>query len=290
MRSEQEIIDLILSVAKKDKRIRAVWMSGSRTNPNVPQDPFRDYDLVYLVTDMQSFIDDPNWIDVFGERIMMQTPETSVLYPPELDGRFPYLMLFTDGNRIDLTLICLEEGKKYCQEDKLTVIILDKDDILPSIPSPTDKDYWVKTPSAHLFSDCCNEFWWVSTYVAKGLWRQEMIYAYDHLNIVRSMLIKMLEWRIGIERNFSLSIGKNGKYLKRYLNKETWESLLSTYPNGDEAHVWNALFLMTEVFEQVAVEVAEELQFNYPLEEWRKVKQYLHHVRTLPLNVTAMYE
>lgn len=54
MRTEQEIIDLVLKVAREDSRVRAVGMNGSRTNPNVPKDPFRDYDIVYVVTDMQS--------------------------------------------------------------------------------------------------------------------------------------------------------------------------------------------------------------------------------------------
>ncbi|MDI5791189.1 aminoglycoside 6-adenylyltransferase [Bacillus licheniformis] len=40
MRTEQEIIDLVLKVAREDSRVRAVGMNGSRTNPNVPKDPF----------------------------------------------------------------------------------------------------------------------------------------------------------------------------------------------------------------------------------------------------------
>ena len=289
MRSEQEMLDLVLKVAKEDNRVRAVGMNGSRTNPNVPKDAFRDYDIVYLVTDMQSFIDDPKWINVFGERIIMQTPENMAMFPPELGGRFSYLMLFTDGNRIDLILTPIEEKDQYCYEDGLTVILLDKDGSMPTISPPTDKEYWVKKPSADYFADCCNEFWWVSTYVAKGLWRQEIVYACDHLHLVRSMLLKMMEWKVGIETNFSLSIGKNGKYLKRYVDEETWMKLMMTYPSGDYEHVWNALFIMTDLFEQIAVEVANDLHDKYPHEQAKRVKQYLTHVRSLPPDATKIY-
>ena len=51
MRSEQEMFDLILNTAREDKRIRAVYMNGSRTNPNAPKDIFQDYDIVYVVRD-----------------------------------------------------------------------------------------------------------------------------------------------------------------------------------------------------------------------------------------------
>ncbi len=42
MRTEQEMYDLILKVAKEDERIRAVYIDGSRTNPNAPRDIFQD--------------------------------------------------------------------------------------------------------------------------------------------------------------------------------------------------------------------------------------------------------
>ncbi|MFE4573434.1 aminoglycoside 6-adenylyltransferase [Paenibacillus chitinolyticus] len=281
MRSEQEMFDLIVKVAENDTRIRAVGLNGSRTNPNVSKDIFRDYDIVYLVTDVESFRNDPDWVNVFGERMIMQTPDDMALFPIEPGNRFAYLMLFTDGNRIDLTLIPLEEKEMYSREDKLTVILLDKDNDLPALPPPTDEDYWVQRPDAQRFADCCNEFWWVSTYVAKGLWRQEILYAIDHVNLVRAMLLKMMEWKVGMDTGFSLSIGKNGKFLKRYLDEESWNKLLSTYENGDYEQVWNALYVTGELFEPIALQVAAEFGYTYPAEEAEKIKPYLRRVQFL---------
>jgi aminoglycoside 6-adenylyltransferase len=290
MRSEKEMMDMILNVAMEDIRIRAVGMNGSRTNPNAPKDPFQDYDIVYLVSDMQSFINDTNWIDVFGERLIMQTPENMALFPPELGGRFSYLMLFNDGNRIDLILAPIEEKENYCMEDKLTIILLDKDNVLPNISAPTDAPYWVKQPSAACFADCCNEFWWVSTYVAKGLWRKEMLYAQAHLNMVREMLIQMLEWRVGIDTNFSVSIGKLGKYLDTFLPVSSWNKLLQTYADGSYGGVWNALFTMCELFRETAMFVADMLDFQYsPEEQEQEIMAYLKHVRDLPADATEIY-
>lgn len=156
MRSEQEMINLILDVAKRDDRIRVVLMNGSRCNPNVPRDIFQDYDIVYLVTEMDSFLADRSWIDVFGERIIMQMPEDMSMFPPDLGGNFSYLMLFTDGNRIDLTLEPLKGEGIYRIKDKLTIVLLDKDNRIQEIPVPTDEDYRVKPPSEAFFNDCWN--------------------------------------------------------------------------------------------------------------------------------------
>lgn len=291
MRTETQMMEMILSYAQQDERIRAVTLEGSRTNPNVPKDIFQDYDISFLVTEMSSFIEDPNWIDRFGDRIIMQKPEVMELFPPGLGNRFSYLMQFADGNRIDLTLIPLEEKDDYCKEDKLLVILLDKDNCLPSIPAPTDEDYWVKRPSAAMFADCCNEFWWVSTYVAKGLWRSEILYAQEHLNkYVRPMLHKMLEWQIGFETDFSVSVGKCGKYLENFLPEQRWQALLATFANGTYEDVWRALFAMGELFSKTAQEVASFLQVAYSHEEAERVTAYLRRVQQLPANAVDFPE
>lgn len=75
MRSEQEMMDLILNTAQKDERIRAVYMNGSRTNSNSPKDIFQDYDIVYVVKETDSFIKDEKWINQFGDLLMMQEPD-----------------------------------------------------------------------------------------------------------------------------------------------------------------------------------------------------------------------
>lgn len=40
MRTEKEMFDLILGVANRDNRVRAVYINGSRANPNVKNDIF----------------------------------------------------------------------------------------------------------------------------------------------------------------------------------------------------------------------------------------------------------
>ena len=56
MRTEKEMFDLLISIAQSDERIRAVYLNGSRTNPNVPKDIFQDYDVVYVVTETKPFM------------------------------------------------------------------------------------------------------------------------------------------------------------------------------------------------------------------------------------------
>lgn len=282
MRTEEEMLQLILSVAQQDERIRVVAMNGSRTNLQVPKDFLQDYDVVFIVTELESFLSDGTWVDVFGERIIMQMPDAMAMFSPEPRGRFAYLMLFVDGNRIDLTLIPLGQAEDYAKEDSLTVLLLDKDNRMPSLPPPTDKDYWIKPPSEEFFSDCCNEFWWVSTYVAKGLWRKEITYAKSHLDgVLRRMLMQMLEWKVGSQTDFTVSAGKCGKYLKGHLPQQNWDALIATYADGSYDATWEALFAACNLFRETAIAVAAHFSFDYPIEDDRLVRDYLDHIRML---------
>lgn len=254
-----------MDFAEMDERVRVVGMNGSRTNDRVKKDLFQDYDIVYIVKDMSSFIKNKDWIDYFGKRLILQTPEAMTLYPATLGNWFSYLMLFEDGNRIDLMLIPLEELDAYLGDDSLTKILLDKDDRIREKPIPNDRDYHVKKPSAAEFDDCCNEFWWVTTYVAKGLCRKEFLFAADHFEkIVRKELFRMLEWKVGVETNFQLSVGKSHKYLDKYVSKDVWNRILTTYKLDSITACWDALYIAIQLFRETSIELAKNFGYHYP--------------------------
>ncbi|MGW8959208.1 aminoglycoside 6-adenylyltransferase [Paenibacillus sp. NPDC055715] len=175
MRSEHEMLHTILQFAQEDEQVRAVIMNGSRANPHAPQDIFQDYDVVFLVSSVDSFVQDRRWINSFGELIIMQTTDENMKPVPISHDRFAFLMLFTDGNRIDLTLYPADNIANL-ERDSLSVLLLDKDGLVEPFPPPSLQDYMTLPPTFQTFANSCNEFWWVSTYVAKGLWRQELPY------------------------------------------------------------------------------------------------------------------
>jgi len=289
MRSEQEMLDLIIDTARKDERVRAVIMNGSRINPNAPKDFFQDYDVVYLVTEKCSFLADPGWIKVFGELMILQLPDEMSDPPPEGKDVYGYLMQFADGNRIDLSLFPVSKLDKL-EDDSLTLTLLDKDGILPRFDTPNDSGYLPKPPTAKKFFDCTNEFWWCSPYVAKGLWRHEIVYAKHMLDLyVREQLDKMLAWYIGIRTDYKESPGKMGKYFEKFLEPELWQMLLRTYSDADYDHTWDALLAMGELFRRVAIRVAEHYGFTYPHGDDQRVSNHLRHVRHLPQDAQEMY-
>lgn len=279
MRNETEIKNLIVDFAKQDDRIRAVLLNGSRANPKVKPDRFQDFDLVFLVDNLESFTIDHSWINIFGEKVIFQLPD-EMTFPGEDNNKekisFGYLMLFKDTNRIDLTLFPIQKLESDFIPDSLTISWLDKDNLFPALPPPGDKDYQTLKPTEKEFLDTCNEFWWVSTYVAKGLLRNEVIYAKEMLEtVVRPMFMKVIEWKIGIENDFDISFGKAGKILKTHVPGDFYEKILFTYANFEIEENWKALFLMTNLFEKTSNFVAGELGFCINKIEERNTMEYL---------------
>ena len=274
MRTEQEMFDLILNYARQDERIRVVAMNGSRANPNAQPDCYQDFDIVYLVPEMESFLKNDDWLGVFGDRIIMQKPDVMQLTPPEEGNSFAYLMLFEDGNRIDLTLFPLEKLEVYLGSDRMCIVLLDKDGLLPQLPPSTDEDYWLTPPTCKSFDDCCNEFWWVSTYVAKGLARGQIPYANAHIEIIRIELMRMLSWRAGLEEGFNFNIGKNYKYLQKHIPGSDWAQLLRTWRMDNPKIIWQSLFEACELFGKVSAQVAYGLGCSNPVYD-QSVMPYL---------------
>lgn len=287
MRNEREMMDLILGIAKTDERIRAVYMNGSRINPNAPKDQYQDYDVVFVVTETAPYLADKNWILNFGNPLIVQEPDWNDVQTGfnnethDFSRRYAWLMLFDDGNRVDLGIEIMDEAKKNFLDDKMTILLLDKDNSLPQIPPPTDEDYRIMKPTEDKYKACCNEFWWCLNNVAKGIARDELPFAMEMLNLyVRDMLNKMVEWEIGIQTDFSVNAGKMGKYFKNYLTPELYAQYTATYSGSDYNDIWVALYAMCDLFHKLTLSVAAHFGFTYRQYEEDGMRTYLGMVKS----------
>lgn len=276
MRTPEEMVTLILNVAKEDERIRAVTMGGSRANKNCPVDVYQDFDIVFFVKDVAPFWDNEKWIaEKFGKPALLHKPDSMELIPPDNDGNYAYLMIFPDGNRIDLQFT----SWPYDDDGEPMILLLDKDGTFPKIQIA--EDFWyIKRPTAKQFADCCNEFHWCLNNVAKGIARDELPYALEMLNhYVRDMLMIMLEWYVGMNHDFRVSAGKCGKYFKKYLPETIYEKFMETYSNAEYDSVWKAAFDALYLFGNVAREVAAKLEFTYDESEEKGIEGYMKQVK-----------
>ena len=70
------------------------------------------------------------------------------------------------------------------------------------------------------------------------------------------MLRRLLEWKIGVDNGFSVSVGKSAKYMNKYLSKEIFEQYLQSYSIAQISAIWNAVFVMCELFQKISLELS----------------------------------
>lgn len=264
MRTETEMLDVILKTAET-LQVAAVAMSGSRTNSQAPQDEFQDYDVVYVVENLDELISDLSWLGQFGKRIIEQEVR--------LGHRRLFLMLFEDGNRIDLTLCPKQQIQEWVDSEADYTVLKDDKGLFKSYP-PSPKRYWTNPASQTDFKNSCNEFWWVSAYVVKGICRNQLTYAIDHLyGICQQVLLKVLAWQVASDGG-KVDIGKNYKYLFNYLlaEKENEFSSLLDFSNSDK--IIQSLFDTMQLFHQEAQSLAQKMGFDYDKEVAEEMIEY----------------
>ena len=264
MRTDQEILELILETAKK-LQVDAVALSGSRTNQKVQTDEFQDYDLVYVVDDIDNLTSDLSWPDQFGKRIIEQEVT--------LGHRRLYLMLFEDGNRIDLTLCPKDHINEWVDSETGFTVLVDEKGSFESY-SPSPQRFWIHPASETDFEKSCNEFWWVSAYVVKGICRKQVIYATDHLyGICQQELLKVLAWQVASDRG-KVDIGKNYKYLFNYLPAEKKKEFSNLLDFSSLDKIIQSLLATMQIFHQEAQSLSQKMGFEYDREVAEKMIEY----------------
>ncbi len=284
MRSEKEVLHQLLTFAENNDMVRAVLLNGSRVNPNVEYDLFSDYDVIFAVTDPEHFLNNQEWMKYYGELIIMQQ---NTLHSNG-EECYIFLMIFTDGIRIDLSFRKIEQINSYL-DDSLTKKLMDKDNIIGDLKPPSEITYYTKKPTKKEFEKTINNFWWVSTYVAKGIWRNELPYTKYMLDVMlREELKKILNWHIGIQHHWKINTGTAGKWLEKFLPNGLWEAYKHTYAGVNYEDIWDSLFKAGSLTRKIGTELANQLGYEYPIKDDEQVTAYLHRVRSLSRDATSI--
>ena len=288
MRTEQEMLDIIIKVAKEDERIRAVYLFGSRVNPNAKKDNYQDYDVSFVVTETDSFQADKTWLNAFGDIAMFIESERNALLffgrkdMSALSRRCVFNFMFNDNNCLDLVLETKDEAIKYYSEYQPARILVDKDDILSGISTSAVQNYDSLKADEDAYRACCSSFWWFLLYPAKNIARDKIPFGMVSYNTFsRTLLNRMIEWYISIETNFTVSIGKREKNYEKLLPQDLYDLYSRTYTEND---YWNIVFVTCELFNKLALAVGKHYNFEYNQREENSMIEYLHRIKDNRLN------
>jgi aminoglycoside 6-adenylyltransferase len=284
---EAEALARLVGWTEADPSIRAVILTSSRTTPDGRADLLSDYDVILVVRDPAAFLADDAWQSRQGPPAARWGDEAELL---GLGTSFRGVV-YEDGLKIDYTIWPPELVRRVVEQTKLPEgldvgyrVLLDKDGGTAGWLQPTYRAHIPGRPTEAEYQAVVEEFWWSSTYVAKSLWRGEVVFTKFVLeqDMKLGALRRMLEWRIEADHDWSIRPGAYGRGLERLLPVDLWSELAATYVGIGVEENWEALLVTAALFRRVAAEVGAELGYAYPQRVDDAVTAHLNAVRRLP--------
>lgn len=285
--AESEVLERLVAWGEAHESIRALILTSSRARSDGSVDTLSDYDLIVAVTDTAGFTTNDEWVSAYGEPLARWGDQS------ELYGLTNHFLgvVYADGVKVDYTVwpeALLERvAEAEALPEELDVgyrVLLDKQGRTAGWKAPTYRAHIPAPPTETEYRAIIEEFWWDTTYVAKALWRGEVVFAKFALDYDAKIvaLRRILEWRIELDHEWSIRPGAYGRGLERRLPADIWSELAETYVGPEVEENWDALFRTTALFRRMATEVGDALGYAYPLDVDEAVSDYLEKVRQLP--------
>jgi aminoglycoside 6-adenylyltransferase len=265
-----------LDYCQKNDKILAVYLEGSRVYAEKYIDDFSDYDFLVIVSDIESFVADDDFLSNFGEILIMQKPSDSFASHYNYGSKEPYtyLVQYASLERIDLNFVDVSNCLKYIDKSEPMIEILNKGKTSFVEVSNDIKVFNLKKPSEKEYFDCVNEFYWISLYVKRALNRKEYINAIKIYNdYYIKMLMRMIGFRIGFDKDYSVSLGKNYRFIKNYLKLEEYDFIKSLFYVSSVKDLEEKLIKAIEWFEINSKKVSSLLDFEYT--DYSQVKDFI---------------
>jgi aminoglycoside 6-adenylyltransferase len=287
MAPETPVLERLTQWAAGHDHIRALVLESSRAVAQAPIDALSDYDVLLITPDLRPFVEDDAWLSAFG------APLITLSDPPEEWDAESYIrmVLYEDHTKIDYILCSVAVARQIAERQKLPEYLdwgyrtlLDKDGLTAGWPAPARTAYIPACPTERAYRALVEEFWWESTYAAKNLWRDELLFASYNMDVVmrHDLLLRLLEWRIEIDRDWTWKPGVLGRGLKRALPLATWAELEATWTGPSIAEQWQALYALTALFRRTAREVGAALGYPYPEDIDQRITAYHHEIQRMP--------
>jgi aminoglycoside 6-adenylyltransferase len=284
---DDEVIERLVRWAGQQPLVRAMLLTSSRAIPGAPADVLSDWDVILALRDVRPFFAERDWLGAFGRVLALYRD------PLILDGgleRSGYVTQFEGGLKIDFSLWPVALLQRVVAEPQLPPefdagyqILLDKDHLTDGLKPPTYRAYIPSPPAEADYQATIECFFLDATYVAKFLWRDDVMAAKHILDYAMKQegLRPMLEWHVETDHGWSVKPGPYGRGLKKWLRPGLWAQLERTYTGAGLEANWAALFETIALMRRVAGEVAERMGYRYPLELEQRVLAHIHKVKDL---------
>jgi aminoglycoside 6-adenylyltransferase len=259
--------------------IKAVIVVGSRARSVHPADEWSDLDLVIFATAATSYLRDSAWLNELG-RVIAAASNSFGRHDRE------WIALYDDGRKLDVAFLSIDpkatptlqamlDGFPYPGVLQRGVrVLVDKSGApaelrLPPVPGPP-------LPEQAEFTTLINQMWLDAVKTAKfirrrDLWRAKQLCDGE----MKRHLLMLLEWQAATQRD-QRDIWYDGRFLHEWADPRAVADLPATFAAYATADLKRSLLATLDLFRRLAHEIAEQLNYSYPIETDRFIESHIH--------------
>ena len=268
MNSYEPILEKLISFAKESELIQAMILFGSRARDNNAADQYSDYDIIFLVTDVDYFLNSDEWLNQIEDYYI------SFEEPTAASGQ-ERRVFFSDARDMDFLFYDVKKSELLAADQTLQLffsrgykLLVDKIDFKAAI----ERNQSTETVSARKtlftekeFINLANTFWFHSIWSMKKLLRGETWAAkYCVDSYMKDLLRQMLEGYSLAVHSKDFDVWHDGRFSDNWVDEDIKRQLRTVYGTYDAEDIIRALNNTMHIFREVSVKTASLLEYAYP--------------------------
>ncbi len=266
MNSYNEIMQKLVSLAKGLELIQAMILFGSRVRSKNTADKYSDYDIIFLVKDVDYFLNTDQWLTQIEEYyISFQEPTAACGQERRV--------FFRDAMDMDFLFYDVKGAERLVADHTIQAffsrgyrILVDKIDFNSVIERNKPFEEIKTNFSEKEFINLANTFWFHSIWSVKKILRGEIWSAKKCVDgYMKDLLRQMLEEYSKAVYSNDFEVWHDGRFIDDWIDQSIKKQLKASYGIYDATDILRALNNTMQLFSEVSVKTAVILDYAYPI-------------------------
>jgi aminoglycoside 6-adenylyltransferase len=271
----------IVNWAQPREDIQTIILVGSYARLDHPPDALSDLDLMLFTPQPEAYRDEATWLPQLnlGE-IWLHIPY------PRSDGAVEHMIVLSGGFKIDFSFEPMAKLVKMIESQQLHEVLMrgyrvlldrngDAEKLLPCPYRPTAKPM----PTPQEFRALVQSFWYQAMRTAKFLKRGELWQAKSADQAMKESLLTLIEWHERAAHGEHYDTWMEGRFMREWVNPQTWAELRGVHAHFDEADSWRALRYTMTLFQRLTQEIIHHTDSYGSLSDLpEKIRQWIQWI------------
>lgn len=275
------------SFANESQLIQAMVLFGSRAREKNAADKYSDYDIIFLVKDVDYFLNTDDWLNQI-EKYYISFQEPTAAYGQERR------VFFRDVMDMDFLFYEAKDAERLAADPTIQSffargyqILVDKVDFKGAMErnKPMKTTEAIKTVLTETeFINLVNIFWFHSIWSVKKILRGETWSAKSCVDgYMKDLLRQMLESYSKAAHGKDFDVWHDGRFFDNWVDEDIKRKLKTAYGAYDAEDILRALNNTMLIFSEVSSKTATLLDYDYPitaetyaLEQIEKLTSHIH--------------